>query len=114
LVLGVAKATLSRWTGDYKQAGNESFPGKGNTKSSEEELRALRKELNHVRQERDILKNPPKGSPFSCEIETQAYSLVELIDQRERPSAYWWDTPLKNMVQGVRRIRHWRHVSDPV
>jgi len=44
------------WVRDYKQEGDQSFPGKGQIKSSEEELRALRKELLHVRQERDILK----------------------------------------------------------
>lgn len=54
--LGIAKATLSRWIRDYRRDGNESFPGKGNIKSSEEEIRALKKELMHVREERDILK----------------------------------------------------------
>lgn len=40
----------------YTQMEEESFPGKGQVRSSEEELIALRKELNHVRQERDILR----------------------------------------------------------
>jgi transposase-like protein len=54
--LGLATSTLSHWVQDYKKEGSQSFPGKGQVKSSEEELRALRKELMHVRQERDILK----------------------------------------------------------
>lgn len=54
--LGLATSTLSQWVQDYKREGNKSFPGKGQVRSSEEELRALRKELTHVRQERDILK----------------------------------------------------------
>jgi|SRR3990167_1566671 len=54
--LGLATSTLGHWVRDYKQEGDQSFPGKGQIKSSEEELRALRKELLHVRQERDILK----------------------------------------------------------
>lgn len=54
--LGLAISTLSHWVQDYKKEGTQSFPGKGQVKSSEEELRALRKELMHVRQERDILK----------------------------------------------------------
>ncbi len=54
--LGLAMSTLSHWVQDYKKEGTQSFPGKGQVKSSEEELRALRKELIHVRQERDILK----------------------------------------------------------
>lgn len=54
--LGLATSTLSKWVQDYNEQGQESFPGKGNPKPCEEELRALRKELMHVRQERDILK----------------------------------------------------------
>jgi len=54
--LGLATSTLGHWVRDYTQEGDQSFPGKGQVKSSEEELRALRKELMHVRQERDILK----------------------------------------------------------
>lgn len=54
--LGLATSTLSQWVQDYKKEGTQSFPGKGQVRSSEEELRALRKELAHVRQERDILK----------------------------------------------------------
>jgi len=54
--LGLAGSTLSKWIREYKENEDESFPGKGKVKSSEEEVIALRKELNHVRQERDILK----------------------------------------------------------
>lgn len=54
--LGIPSATFSKWVRDYRQGGHDSFPGKGQVKSSEEEVRALRKELLHVRQERDILK----------------------------------------------------------
>lgn len=54
--LGLAASTLNHWVQDYKADGDQSFPGKGQVKPSEEELRALRKELLHVRQERDILK----------------------------------------------------------
>jgi transposase len=54
--LGVPKSTVCKWVKEYHQEGSESFRGKGYIKSSEEELKALRKELHHVRQERDILK----------------------------------------------------------
>lgn len=53
---GLSASSLSKWVREYSQDGNESFPGKDHTKAYEEELRALRKELIHVRQERDILK----------------------------------------------------------
>ena len=54
--LGVATSTMSKWVQEYNQQGNDSFPGKGHVNAFEEEVRALRKELLHVRQERDILK----------------------------------------------------------
>jgi transposase len=54
--LGLSTSTLSHWVRVYKQEGDKSFPGKGKVKSSEEEIRDLRRELLHVRQERDILK----------------------------------------------------------
>ena len=54
--LGIAATTFHQWVQTYKQDGEASFQGKGHAKSSDAELIALRKELNHVRQERDILK----------------------------------------------------------
>lgn len=54
--LGLSTSTLSQWVQNYKRDGEQSFPGKGQVKSSEAELRDLRRELMHVRQERDILK----------------------------------------------------------
>ena len=54
--LGLSTSTLSHWVQEYKKEGGQSFPGKGQVRSSEEELRDLRRELLHVRQERDILK----------------------------------------------------------
>jgi len=54
--LGLSPSTLSTWVRTYREDGNESFPGKGRVKPSEEEVIILRKELLHVRQERDILK----------------------------------------------------------
>lgn len=54
--MGIATSTLAKWIRAYSDQGEKSFSGKGNPKACEEELRALRKELMHVRQERDILK----------------------------------------------------------
>jgi len=69
--LGVPSTTFHQWVQAYKKEGEASFPGKGHVKSSEAELIALRKELHHVRLERDILKKavaifsvaPGKGTP---------------------------------------------------
>lgn len=54
--LGVPSTTFHQWVQAHKKEGQASFPGKGPVKSSEAELIALRKELHHVRLERDILK----------------------------------------------------------
>ena len=59
--LGISKACLGHWIKQYKNEGEKSFPGSGHV--VHEELRALKKELYLVRQERDMpLK---KQSPFS-------------------------------------------------
>ncbi len=52
--LGVSRATLGNWIKQYKTEGEKSFPGSGHV--IDEELRALKRELYLVRQERDILK----------------------------------------------------------
>ncbi len=52
--LGISRASLGHWIKQYKHEGDRSFPGSGHV--IEEELRALKKELYLVRQERDILK----------------------------------------------------------
>ncbi len=52
--MGIGESTLHKWIKGYSQG--SSFPGKGHVEASQAELVALRKELNHVRLERDILK----------------------------------------------------------
>jgi len=52
--LGVSRASLGKWVTQYKREGDKSFPGSGHV--VDEELRALKRELQLVKQERDILK----------------------------------------------------------
>ena len=52
--LGVSRASLGNWVKQYKTEGEKSFPGSGHVVN--EELKALKRELYLVRQERDILK----------------------------------------------------------
>lgn len=52
--LGVSRASLGHWIKQYEKGGDKSFPGSGHV--AEEELRALKRELHLVCQERDILK----------------------------------------------------------
>ena len=56
--LGVDRTVLYRWISEYKQKGEKAFPGNGKQKLTpqEEENLALKKELEEVREERDILK----------------------------------------------------------
>ena len=54
--LGIGEQMLGRWKHAYEQEGIEAFPGSGKLKPEDEKLRRLTRELEHVREERDILK----------------------------------------------------------
>lgn len=52
--LGLSKSTLYSWIQEYKEYGEESFPGSGTVKHCNEELYRLKKQLADVTMERDI------------------------------------------------------------
>ena len=54
--LGIHSVTLYSWIRKYEEDKEEAFPGEGNLKASDEEVRKLRKQLADVTEERDILK----------------------------------------------------------
>jgi transposase len=54
--LGIADSTLHHWCKAFAQQGDQAFPGSGHQTAQEEEIRRLKRELEVVRQERDILK----------------------------------------------------------
>jgi transposase len=54
--LGIARSTLSTWIQDYKESGNEAFPGKGLLNPRDEEVRKLKLDLRRAEMERDLLK----------------------------------------------------------
>lgn len=56
--LGIGISTLGKWVRAYKreQDPNAAFPGKGNLKPQDAAYRALERELERVKRERDILK----------------------------------------------------------
>ena len=56
--LGIAYSNPKRWCTQYRKNGELAFPGNGKQRLTpqEEENRRLKKELNDVRLERDILK----------------------------------------------------------
>ena len=54
--LGIPTTTLYGWIKEYKEQGERSFPGSGNIEPCHEEYYRLKKELEDVKMERDILK----------------------------------------------------------
>ena len=54
--MGIGDGCLSRWKQKFLSEGDNAFPGHGRLPPEEDELRQLRRELEVVRQERDILK----------------------------------------------------------
>lgn len=54
--LGVADSTLSQWRKDLSEHGHDAFPGSGHQTPLEEENRQLKREVERLRQEREILK----------------------------------------------------------
>lgn len=54
--LGIRSKLLYRWRQELLKHADEVFPGHGKLPESQEEARRLRRELERVTQERDILK----------------------------------------------------------
>jgi len=54
--LGLNKNTLHNWRRQYRQDEQDAFPGKGNLKPADEELRTLRRENQTLRDEVKFLK----------------------------------------------------------
>ena len=54
--LGIGSSNLSRWKKQFGEDGEEAFPGQGRLTAEEERIRKLEREIEILRQERDILK----------------------------------------------------------
>jgi transposase len=54
--LGISDSALSKWCKEFGEQGEEAFPGKGHQTTVEEENNRLRREVEVLRQEREILK----------------------------------------------------------
>lgn len=54
--LGVPEWVLYRWRHELREQPEQAFPGKGHQSELEEENRRLRRELELLKQEREILK----------------------------------------------------------
>ena len=56
--LGIPERVLYRWRRELREQPEQAFPGKGHQSELEEENRRLRRELDLLKQEREILKKP--------------------------------------------------------
>jgi len=54
--LGITPYLLSKWVQQFRQAEEQAFPGKGKVMERDEELSRLRREVEILKQEREILK----------------------------------------------------------
>ena len=54
--LGISDTSIHQWRKELTEHGPEAFPGSGHQPAQEEEIRRLKRELDIVKQERDILK----------------------------------------------------------
>jgi transposase len=54
--LGISRGCLYRWRAAVAAEGEQAFPGQGRLGPEQEELRRLKREIEILRQERDILK----------------------------------------------------------
>ena len=54
--LGIARGLLYRWKSQFTAKGEDAFNGQGRMSAPDEEIRRLNRELEIVKQERDILK----------------------------------------------------------
>lgn len=54
--LGINKNTLYRWLNEYKTDSTQAFPGSGNLKPHDEEMRQLKRRIADLEEENAILK----------------------------------------------------------
>ena len=54
--LGVRRNQLYKWQEQLRSKGKDAFPGKGYRTEKDDEIAHLKRELNRVKDERDILK----------------------------------------------------------
>lgn len=54
--LGIGSSNLSRWKKQYGERGEKAFPGRGRLMPEEEQIQQMEREIEILRQERDILK----------------------------------------------------------
>lgn len=54
--IGLNEATVRRWVKEYTTHGESAFPGKGNLRPEDEDLRKMNKKIADLEEENEILK----------------------------------------------------------
>jgi len=54
--LGIGQGVICRWKRQFRDEGEQAFPGKGHLKPDDEAVRKLKRDNERLRRERDILK----------------------------------------------------------
>lgn len=54
--LGIGQGVICRWKRQFRDEGEQAFPGKGHLKPDDEMVRKLKRDNERLRRERDILK----------------------------------------------------------
>ena len=54
--LGLGQGVICRWKRQFRDEGEQAFPGKGHLKPDDEVVRKLKRDNERLRRERDILK----------------------------------------------------------
>ncbi len=112
LELGVARNQIYKWQAQLQTKGEDNaFRGPGGKRLSElNEIERLKRELKQVTEERDILKNRPRGLPRPICLETGGAYTEGTPGQW--PLAFWRRmSPSKNLAQGKLRTQLWWHVA---
>ncbi len=71
--LGISDSAIHGWRKELAEHGKEAFPGKVHQTALEEENRRLKRELERVQQERDMLKKKQSASSHGNPDEVLAY-----------------------------------------
>jgi len=100
--IGISESSFRRWlTADSVEAGEKD----GLTAADKAEIRELKKELQILRMERDILKNSRARGRFL--LARNSWSRSVTVPKRSGRPLFGASSPAKNMVRGWLRTCDW-------
>ena len=97
---------IRNWVAQAGRDAGKRTDGLG--REEREELRRLRRENRRLREEREILANPPPGVPVPVATETRESGILRIEPRGAAVTlAYWWLDPVANVAQGRLRTCKW-------